>query len=307
MKYYLLFVITLFIHSNAVGQNLQHLHEKAFIYVPTEETTDCINQDSVVEENSEEGIVYICTGSSAYAFHSYSNCPGLNNCRGSVISIDQTSATSENSNYRQRVHCCRCWTGVSRCIDDNSSNTSKNSSGGGGGAGAGIVYLVIAAAVIVVGVFLISNDIHIAPAISYYRPNIYGSPLSSSDVGIGGVFQLRKRFKNSALEYGVSLFRYENITGNYSNVHHQFGGQISYVHNIFPKKMPHPRFNLYVGPTIKWVNTFGLGGIIGGTYRIADWIHADFRYELTNQSNHFQVGLIFTYQKKYFWLKKNRY
>jgi len=56
---------------------------------------------------------------------------------------------------------------------------------------------------------------------------------------------------------------------------------------------------------VNYLNDFGGGGIVGIEMKIFDRLRFDLRYELTTQTNQIQVGLIFTYQKKYFW-QKNR-
>ena len=42
-------------------------------------------------ENDNKTIVYICYGTNAYAFHAYSSCRGLSNCKGEIraISLDE--------------------------------------------------------------------------------------------------------------------------------------------------------------------------------------------------------------------------
>ena len=37
-------------------------------------------------------IVYVCTGPKAYTYHKSSDCSGLNNCSGSVISVSLSKA-----------------------------------------------------------------------------------------------------------------------------------------------------------------------------------------------------------------------
>ena len=65
----------------------------------------------------------------------------------------------------------------------------------------------------------------------------------------------------------------------------------------------------YAGPTINMVTDsglgkeFGIGGIVGMEYRLADKTKFDVRYELSTKTNRIQVGLIHTFQKEYKWMK----
>ena len=61
-----------------------------------------------------------------------------------------------------------------------------------------------------------------------------------------------------------------------------------------------------MGPTINSsdiLDNIGYGGIIGTNYKIFDRLKIDLRYEYSNQTNQVLLGLIFNYQKKYFWQK----
>lgn len=49
--------------------------------------------------------VYVCSGKYATKFHSVSNCKGLNNCKGTIYSV-------ENQNEAIKLgytHCLLCW------------------------------------------------------------------------------------------------------------------------------------------------------------------------------------------------------
>ncbi len=43
-----------------------------------------------IQENSET--VYICTGKYSKRYHAYSDCSGLNNCKGDIIAISKKKA-----------------------------------------------------------------------------------------------------------------------------------------------------------------------------------------------------------------------
>lgn len=51
-----------------------------------------------------ESFVYICTGKSAYSYHSKRNCSGLNNCRASIKKVTLNYAKSLN-----RTPCRKCY------------------------------------------------------------------------------------------------------------------------------------------------------------------------------------------------------
>ena len=53
----------------------------------------------------QETYVWICTGGSAYAYHSRSSCSGLNNCQGRIIKVTEREAIEK---YHRRP-CKRCY------------------------------------------------------------------------------------------------------------------------------------------------------------------------------------------------------
>ena len=85
-------------------------------------------------------------------------------------------------------------------------------------------------------------------------------------------------------------------------VQNRWGGHFNFVHQVFYNKT-REWLKVYFGPSVNYVNYFGFGGIIGTDMKLFDRLRFDLRYELTSQTNQIQVGLIFTYQKKYFWQK----
>jgi hypothetical protein len=242
-------------------------------------------------------VVYICTGSYAYAYHSRSDCPGLGNCKAEIKYTDENYAV----NVLRRVPCCRCWSNVSdRCKDDNPYG--GGSSGGGDNSD---IYKYVALAVVIGSAAILSNDIYIYPTYSFYKSNnrYSGNPNYSNTTG--WIFGFRKTFKHSALEYGFSSIKsqidYNNrgsfISTNYTN---RWGYHFNFVQQIFYNKTP-LWLKFYLGPSINSVYEFGYGGVFGTEMKLLDRLKFDVRYEWTTQTNQVQAGLIFTYQKKYFW------
>lgn len=258
------------------------------------------NDSSSEVKNTQ--IVYLCTGAYAYAYHSRSDCSGLSNCKGEINYTDENSAV----NYYGRVPCCKCWSNVGgRCKDDNPTY------GGGGGGGdnsdalaaLGIIMIAASAAIL-------SNDLYYYPVQSFYSPfnsNYQTTNSINTKSNSGSAFGFRKTFDHSALEYGVSYIKtrydYKNIWGYVtSDEMERWGIHINYVQHLFFNRTPN-WLKLYIGPSVNFVYDFGFGGILGAEIKLLDRLKFDTRYELTNQTNQIQAGLIFTYQKEYFWRK----
>jgi len=251
---------------------------------------------------SKAQTVYICTGAYAYAYHSRSNCPGLNNCKGEINYTDEYSAV----NSFGRRPCCRCWSNVSgNCKDDNPSYGG----GGGGGGDNSEAYAYLALAIVATSAIILSNDFYIYPAYSFHKgvdKNNYYGQQSTNGNGTGWIFGFRKTFKHSALEYGASYLKskvdYNYGYGTYTDEIDRWGGHFNYVHQIFYNKTP-DWLKIYFGPSVNYVYDFGYGGLVGTEMKLFDRLRFDVRYEWTTQTNQIQAGLIFTYQKKYFWQK----
>jgi len=275
MKTTLLF-LSVFLSVSLFGQDeVFHRYSDALHF-----NNNNLQFDNEHSEKSQQ-TVYVCTGSSAYAYHSYSSCPGLNNCKSPVYPYNESFAV----NSLKKIPCCRCWNNVSgRCKDDNPYGSASNGSGGGGG---GEAIVVIAAVVVATSVFILSNDIYLSSIFSFKNMNSYDNTIITP----GWYAGLRKTFPNSALEYG------------FGSVGRNYGGNFSYVHNVFETRMPH-EIKPFLGPTFNYWGDFGFGGIIGLRRKFFDRLSLDFRYELTSQTNQFMLGLIFTYQKEYFWNKR---
>lgn len=263
--------------------------------------------------------VYVCNGPYAYAYHSISNCPGLQNCSGQIQYTDENYALYT----MQRVPCCRCWSNTNgRCKDDNPYN--RTSSGGGGG-GDGEELLMIGLAIVAFSAILLSNDIYISGVTELRKLPEQYKTMDNSEFSVGYGFNsfLRKTFKKSALEYGGGLitfnekYTYKYHTGiidsisNQSSVNyvtvikkHYFPSiQISYLHYFPMPKINRNNVKVFIGPTINANYQFCYGISSGVQWGIFDRLKFDFRYELTNFTNRFSAGLIFTYQKKYLWQK----
>lgn len=271
-------------------------------YIRLSEKVDSLSvQDNFTEERNAQ-IVYICTGSYAYAYHSRSDCSGLSNCKSDINYLDENSAV----NYYGRVPCCKCWSNVGgRCKDDNPTY------GGGGGGGdnsdalaaLGIIMVAASAAIL-------SNDLYYYPVLSFYSPFNNQTQITNNikiKNNSGSAIGFRKTFDHSALEYGVSYLKtaYEyNYGWGYTATDEisRWGVHLNYVQHFLYDKTPQ-WLKLYCGPSVNYVYDFGIGGILGAEIKLLDRLRFDTRYELTNQTNQIQAGLIFTYQKEYFWRK----
>jgi hypothetical protein len=252
------------------------------------------HEHSIFEIEHKENIknaqtVYVCTGEYAYAYHSRNNCPGLNNCKGDIKYTDEYNAKQNLG----RKPCCRCWSNVvNNCKEDNPSYGS----GGNSSNDEAMAYAAIA--VVALSAVVLSNDLYVYPTYSLHN---------NTKNGFGWSFGFRKTFNHSALEYGASVItsKYDyNYNGNFYGVHNNeiFGWHFNYIHHIFDNKTA-DWLTPYVGPSINYFNDFGYGGVIGTKMRLLDRLDFDIRYEHTTETSRIQAGLIFTYQRKYFWNK----
>lgn len=254
--------------------------------------------------------VIVCSGQYAYAYHSRSNCPGLNNCQAQLYTVSEYDAINKYG----RKACCRCWQNVvSNCHEDNPHNVG----GGGGGSSnsdASAAYAYLALAVVATGAILLSNEAYAAPTYSFKRPTDIGYYSGSGQSienlsSFGWTFQFRKNFTNSGLEYGAGFINYKyrimNGFQNYDFEKKIWRVNLNYVHNIFYNKLPE-KVCIFLGPSINYEidqSQAGFGGIVGGSYQLFDRLKADIRYELTSTTHQACIGLQFLYQKKYFWKK----
>jgi hypothetical protein len=264
---FLIFIVFAVLNSNA--------QEFPLLKSSTSEYKAQTNQNYIV--------VYVCMGQYAEVYHSRSDCAGLGNCKGGVKYTDEYTAV----NNMRRVPCCRCWSNVSaRCKDD----IPTGAGGGSGGGNDGSTLAVIAGVIIVASAAVLSNDLYMYPTFSFKN----GSGKSSS-LQQGWALGFRKTFRKSALEYGVTFIKPTNNESNKTGFH------FNYVHEIFTPK--NQKFSVYAGPALSSIDETGFGGIIGSSYSLLNRLKVDMRYELTSQTNNFKIGLIYNYQKRYFWQK----
>ncbi len=217
--------------------------------------------------------VYVCTGSYAYAYHSRSNCSGLNNCKGEIKYTDEYYARTGLN----RKPCCICWSNVyGDCKNDNPGAVGSGGAGGSGGNNDALAAVGIA--IIAGSAAILSNDLYL-----YYNSELSRKAISPISIGIG----FRKLFNESALEYGVILGDHVDYS-------------LGYLRKIHTSKKS-DRFNIYLGPSLNYVDQIGFGGILSSQYTLGKVVKLDLRYELTSQTNRVSFGFIFHYQDKYFW------
>lgn len=240
--------------------------------------------------------VYVCLGEYAYAYHSRSDCPGLSNCKGSIKYTDESTASVNLA----RVPCCRCWSNVSdRCKDD---NPYYGNSGGSGGD-ASEAYAIVALAVVATSALILSNDIYFHGVQSFHQYSVpdpqYWSPNYIDKQGYS--FGLRKTWPKFALEYGASMITREYTDLNdYKWENELWSGHVNLVRQIFPYSAP-TWADYYLGPSLVYNEGYYFGGVCGMKMRLTDRLFFDVRYQLSKNTNHIGAGLIFNYQKKYFW------
>ena len=154
---------------------------------------------------------------------------------------------------------------------------------------------------------LLSNDFYFYPSYSFKKGFFEGEDYVK---GTGWVFGCRKTFKHSAIEYGMSITTFSDRyymtdgTTTFSKIYlnKKSGFHINYVHQFLYNKTPSWQ-KLYAGPTINLVEKLGFGGIAGTEFRLSDRFRFDIRYEYSTQTNQIQAGILFNFQKEYFWKK----
>lgn len=237
-------------------------------------------QQTLIGAVSINQTVYVCTGSYAYAYHSRSNCPGLNNCKGEIKYTDEDYARTGLN----RKPCCICWSNVfGNCQNDNPSGVGSGGSGSGGNndamAAVGIAILAGSAAVL-------SNDF-------YILNNFEIAPKGYSEQSFS--FGFRKLLKQSAFEYGASKNYFWKINLGYLQKIHSWGNDENL--NLYVG----PIANMYLGPIAAYDSKIGFGGVLSSQYTLGKVVKLDLRYELTSNTNRVSLGLIFHYQDRYFW------
>ena len=292
----------------------------------------------VPRNNSSSGsqTVYVCMGSYAYAYHSRSNCAGLGNCKADIKYTDEDYAL----NKLRRVPCCRCWSNVSnRCKDDNPPKTNYQSYYPSSYEFSRKQSNAILGFGSIVGIIpMLSNDIYALYAHSFkqsdktftrydrFKRTAVPLNITSSEKNYHWVFGFRKTFDNSALEYGVSLSKTTDYFGddliyNYTLENKRFTYHLNFLKHLNFINIKNNRFNIYIGPSINYIGSdnidlisgwddynwednyskLGFGGIIGASYKLNHRLKLDTRFEQGTNTNRFQAGLIFTYQKEYVW------
>lgn len=177
-------------------------------------------------------------------------------------------------------------TGKSYVISNNPCNKYRNvaSSGYYLPPVSGELFAIYLAAYIV----MVSNDIYIQPNINFYpyqKDELIGGR-------IGWSIGLRKQFMRSSLEYGFST-----LGGRASSF------DMNYIHDIQFKRIP-DRIQPYIGLGMNaGTYGFGMSGQFGLYLPLLNRWKVDLRYKLGNRINQVQLGLIFKYQKEYFWNK----
>lgn len=284
-------------------------------------------------------IVSICTGDYSYAYHSISNCRGLNNCQGKIIQVDMSTA----KNVYKRIPCeiC-CVQGI--YIEGITNNTINNgfvtykplsrSSGYFGGdysvgylssllfcvlpfledseesdwVTTGIVLASIGGAI---GLAVYSNGIFFYPA--------YNFNYKKDNSRLRWMFGFRKIFNRTALELGASylientirhvIYRggeYYDEENNKRVGEYYYYPEEDYNQNIwgfhlnylcyFKPYSSRKRVNMYIGPSVNYINGIGFGGLTGVEFKCTRWLKFDLRYEWTTKTNQIQTGLVFKYQ-----------
>lgn len=283
MKNLLTVILFLSLSNFLVSQNIYSIE-----YIS--ELHNTITEEFTLDEVQT---VYICGGNYAYAYHSYSDCPGLNNCQAQVYYCSENSAI----NSYGRTPCCRCWSNVSgRCKEDNPYNTGSAGAGGSTDDGAAEAAAILAGVIVATSVLILSNDVYAYPMVSFTRYENWNG-ISNDIPQIGYAFGLRKTFENSALEYGATITDPDS--------YYVVGGHLNFISKIFRNK-PIENWDIYTGGTINFIDRnyeWGVGAILGGKAKLTDRLWFDCRYELSTQTNNLRAGLIFTYQKEYFWKK----
>lgn len=176
--------------------------------------------------------------------------------------------------------------GKNYVISNNPCNKYRNitSSGYYFPPGSEDLFMIYLAAYVV----LVSNDIYVQPNINFYpykSEQLVGSRL-------GWSYGLRKQFMRSSLEYGVST--YGSRISSFD---------INYLHDLQIHNIP-GRIQPYFGIGMNTGNYgFGMSGQFGLYLPLFDRLKVDMRYKLGNRINQLQLGLIFKYQKEYFWNK----
>ena len=75
-----------------------------FLFTGINSTHQSIVKSISHKEINLEETVYICNGTYATKYHKTKTCGGLNNCKGTITSIDKSDAVKKG-----RTACLRCY------------------------------------------------------------------------------------------------------------------------------------------------------------------------------------------------------
>lgn len=115
----------------------------------------------------------------------------------------------------------------------------------------------------------------------------------------GYAFGFRKTFDKSAIELGTSLIPQTDYTGEEGGSI-KWGAHCNYIYNI-PLIKNKEKANLLLGASANSFFTksepFGVGGLLGISFKIFNWLRFESRYELTTYTDRINTGLFLTYNK----------
>ena len=171
--------------------------------------------------------------------------------------------------------------GREKAKNNNISNNKKASESNSGGEYN--AYAMIG--VVALSAVFLSNDLY-----------AYGT---ASKYGFNPSFGFRKKFNNSAIEYGATYYNEDSKASKVLDFNFNF------IHHIYKKQVPNS-ITPYIGLTTNTdLEDFGVGILFGGKIKLVERLNLDSRFEYTNTlGSRFHIGLIFTFQKEYFWKKK---
>ena len=109
-QFLLIIAILIIITNSAFAKKANY----KFVY-----NIDLLKKNVKYFQNDE---VYVCNGSYSIAYHSRSNCRGLNNCRNSVTPVSESYAET----VLKRRPCCICWKTDGGCRTDESDYLIRN-------------------------------------------------------------------------------------------------------------------------------------------------------------------------------------
>jgi hypothetical protein len=282
----------------------------------------------LVINNAYSQIVVICTGEYAKVYHSKENCTGLNNCKSEIIKVLQRDAVNK---YKLQRPCCVCWypSPIGCATDDmpiknqatkfnpyvpafssdeemklyayaNAKKKEEETRAMAAGA------ILIAASG--VGLLIVSNDFYVHKIFSLQNDPNNTNNISSNAIDFG----FRIRFKNSAFEYGTTIYDEKINEGriisngilydNYISTNTVFGYNIAFNQNISKLRNGNNKTKIYIGAGLNGIFTknhfIGYSGQIGFNFDLLKRIKLDTRIEVGNYTSEIKTGIIFNYKKR---------